>query len=92
MRGLGKSLYCEAGGSSSERVTYPGHEQTCITTQSVTHARSPAMRVLSTFPPVDLPTDSFGNSPLVGPKEMQSLKLAKVNASESQTVVPQIDS
>jgi hypothetical protein len=47
MRGLGKSLYREAGGSSSERVTYPGHEQTYITTQSVTHARSPAMRVLS---------------------------------------------
>ncbi len=31
------------------------------------------------------------NSPLVGPKEMLSLKLAKVNANEFQTVVPHID-
>ena len=31
------------------------------------------------------------NSPLVGPKEMLSLKLATVNANEFQTVVPEID-
>lgn len=31
------------------------------------------------------------NSALVGPKEMLSLKLAKVNGNEFQTVVPQID-
>jgi hypothetical protein len=31
------------------------------------------------------------NSPLVGPKEMLSLKLARVNTNEFQTVVPDID-
>jgi hypothetical protein len=31
------------------------------------------------------------NSPLVGPKEMLSVKLARVNADEFQTVVPHID-
>jgi hypothetical protein len=31
------------------------------------------------------------NSPLVGPKEMLSLKLATVNANEFQTVVANID-
>jgi hypothetical protein len=31
------------------------------------------------------------NSPLVGPKEMLSLKLARVNANEFQTVVPNVD-
>lgn len=31
------------------------------------------------------------NSPLVGPKEMLSLKLARMNGNEFQTVVPSID-
>jgi hypothetical protein len=34
---------------------------------------------------------SENNSPLVGPKEMLSLKLARLNSNEFQTVVPYID-
>ena len=49
MPGLGRSLYREASCSSSDRLTCTGHEYTCITTPSVTHACSAAMRVLSTF-------------------------------------------
>lgn len=46
---------------------------------------------------LDLPTQGSKvrfteqNSPLVGPKEMLSLKLAKVNGNAFQTVVPHID-
>ncbi|MFL5329725.1 MAG: hypothetical protein ACJ8C4_12500 [Gemmataceae bacterium] len=31
------------------------------------------------------------NSPLVGPKQMRSLKLARLNSNEFQTVIPQVD-
>jgi hypothetical protein len=39
--------HCEARCSSSDAVTHPGYEKTCITTRSVTHACYSAMRVLS---------------------------------------------
>ncbi len=52
MAGLGRSLYCAAGcSSSSDRVTHTGHEKTCITTQPVTHACNSGMHVLSAEAP-----------------------------------------
>ncbi len=47
MPGLGRYPRCEAVCSSSDAVTYPWYEKTCLTTRSVAHSRRSAMRVLS---------------------------------------------
>ena len=47
--GLGESLYRKAGCSSSDRVTFTGHDKASITTRSVTQTGSSAMRVIFTI-------------------------------------------
>jgi hypothetical protein len=74
MPGLGRSVYREAGRSSSERVTPTGHEKTgskkrATTTQPVTHACGSAMHVLSTY------VQTLGNEKQGCPSENQNQRL-----------------